>query len=90
MLFPVRSAQFKRDVKRAEKRGKDMKKLRSVILLLISGDEPPSRLQDHPLRGRWSGYRDIHIEPDWLLIYRVVGEHLHLTRTGSHSDIFDD
>ena len=43
---------------------------------------------DHPLRGPWSGYREAHIEPDWLLIYRVAGEELQLARTGSHSDLF--
>ncbi|MDB5522773.1 MAG: putative addiction module toxin, RelE/StbE family [Rhizobium sp.] len=67
MLTPVRSAQFRRDVKRAVKRGRKMTRLRD-----------------------WKGYRDLHVEPDWLLIYRVVGEELHLVRTGSHSDLFDE
>ena len=90
MLTPVRSGQFRRDVKRAEKRGKDMVKLRQVLLLLLQGEPLPERLKDHPLRGNWNGYRDLHIEPDWLLIYRVAGEELHLARTGSHSDLFDE
>ena len=90
MLTPVRSAQFRRDVKRVEKRGKDMGKLRAVLILLINSEELPERLHDHPLRGDWKGYRDLHLEPDWLLIYRVTGEELHLARTGSHADLFDE
>ena len=90
MLTPVRSGQFRRDVKRAEKRGKDMSKLRQVLLPLLDGETLPERYRDHPLRGNWTGYRDLHIEPDWLLIYRISGDELHLARTGSHSDLFDD
>lgn len=45
---------------------------------------------DHPLRGVWKGYREFHIEPDWLLIYRVKGDELHLVRTGSHADLFNE
>ncbi|WP_348640742.1 type II toxin-antitoxin system YafQ family toxin [Mesorhizobium sp. B2-3-13] len=46
--------------------------------------------KDHPLKGDWKGFRDAHIEPDWLLIYRVVGDELQLARTGSHSDLFNE
>jgi mRNA interferase YafQ len=67
-----------------------MNKLRELILLLLAGDGLPERYQDHPLRGIWTGYRDAHIEPDWLLIYRVAGDELQLVRTGSHADLFDD
>lgn len=90
MLTPVRSSQFKRDVKRAEKRGCDMSKLRKILLLLINGEPLPAALRDHALKGAWKGYRDLHIEPDWLLIYRVAGDELRLARTGTHSDIFDE
>jgi mRNA interferase YafQ len=48
------------------------------------------RNKDHPLKGSWKGYRDAHVEPDWLLIYRVTGDELHLVRTGSHADLFDE
>lgn len=89
MRVPVRSGQFRRDVRRAAKRGKDMSKLRALILLLLAEAPLPERYKDHPLRGNWRGYRDAHIEPDWLLIYRVVGDDLHLVRTGSHADLFD-
>ena len=81
-------AQFRRDVKRAEKRGTDMSKLREAILLLAAGAPLPVRYKDHPLGGNWSHHRDCHIESDWLLIYKVDGHDLYLVRTGTHSDIF--
>jgi len=81
-------SQFRRDVKLAQKRGRDMAKLREIILLLVEGGPLPSRYKDHPLSGDWSHYRDCHIEPDWLLIYSVDGNDLHLVRTGTHSDLF--
>jgi mRNA interferase YafQ len=86
----VRSGQFRRDAKRARKRGKDMSKLRELILRVLAGETLPQRYLDHPLRGRWTGYRDAHIEPDWLLIYRIVGNEVQLVRTGSHADLFED
>jgi mRNA interferase YafQ len=67
-----------------------MSKLRDAILLLVADAPLPERYRDHPLRGNWKGYRDAHIEPDWLLIYRIVGDELHLVRTGSHADLFDE
>jgi mRNA interferase YafQ len=84
----VRSTQFKRDVKLAEKRGKDMGKLRDLILLLAEGAPLPSSYKDHPLSGDWQHYRDSHIEPDWLLLYKVDGNDLYLVRTGTHADLF--
>ncbi|MER8636055.1 MULTISPECIES: type II toxin-antitoxin system YafQ family toxin [unclassified Mesorhizobium] len=90
MLTPVRSGQFRRDVKRAEKRGKDLGKLRELLGLLLAGDELPASYKDHSLKGDWKGFRDAHIEPDWLLIYRVAGDELQLARTGSHSDLFNE
>ncbi|MDH4411973.1 MAG: type II toxin-antitoxin system YafQ family toxin [Rhizobium sp.] len=88
MLTPVRSAQFRRDVKRVEKRGKDLGKLKEVLILLMQRSDLPSKFRDHPLKGDWYGFRDAHIEPDWLLIYRIQGEELQLARTGSHADLF--
>lgn len=89
MLTPVRSAQFRRDVKRVQKRGKDLGKLRTLLSLLLAGAELSAVYRDHPLKGDWNGFRDAHIEPDWLLIYRVVGDELQLARTGSHADLFN-
>jgi mRNA interferase YafQ len=90
MLTPVTSGRFKKDVKRAQKRGKDMAKLKAVLQLLLAGEPLPAEFRDHPLKGEWSGFRDVHVESDWLLLYRVEGEELQLARTGSHSDIFDE
>jgi mRNA interferase YafQ len=90
MLTPVRSGRFKRDVKRAEKRGKDMSKLMAVLILLIEETPLSPEYRDHPLRNDWKGFRDLHIEPDWLLIYRVAGNELQLARTGTHSDLFNE
>lgn len=90
MLTPVYSTKFKRDVKHAGKRGKNMAKLKIAIDLLVEQLGLPPEYRDHPLRGNWKGYRDLHIEPDWLLLYRVDGDELQLARTGRHADIFDE
>ena len=89
MLNLVRSTQFKRDVKRAQRRGKNLAKLKPPVTALARQSPLPDRYRDHPLRGNWQGYRELHVEPDWLLIYRVVGNELRLVRTGSHADLFD-
>jgi mRNA interferase YafQ len=88
MRTPVHTGQFRRDARRAQKRGKDMSKLREVLTLLIAAEPLPPRLKDHPLTGEWSGYRDCHIEPDWLLLYKIDGDDLILARTGAHADLF--
>ena len=88
MRYPILGAKFRRDVKLAQRRGKDMSKLRVLILLLIDGNPLPPRYKDHPLSGDWEHHRDCHIEPDWLLLYKIDGNDLYLVRTGSHSDLF--
>lgn len=75
-------------MKRVEKRGKDLAKLRSLLMMMLEGRELPATYKDHPLKGDWNGYRDAHIEPDWLLIYRIQGDELQLARTGTHADLF--
>lgn len=82
------TGQFRRDVKLAEKRGKDMDKLRHVIGLLLAGQPLPRELGDHPLKGEWKSSRDLHIEPDWVLIYCMDGETVRFDRTGTHADLF--
>lgn len=84
----ISGSQFRRDVKLAERRGKDMSKLRDLILLLIEGGSLPPQYKDHPLSGDWKHHRDCHIEPDWLLLYKIDGDDLYLVRTGTHSDLF--
>lgn len=90
MLTPVISGRFKRDVRRVRKRNRDMSKLTAVLNLLIEEKPLPATYNDHPLKGDWKGFRDLHIEPDWLLLYRVEGDELQLARTGAHSDLFDE
>jgi len=82
------TGQFKRDVKRLQRRGKDMDRLRHVIELLLAGQALPRELGDHPLKGEWKPSRDLHIEPDWVLIYCIDGEAVRFERTGTHSDLF--
>ena len=66
-----------------------MNRLRVMLESLIRQEPMTARNLDHPLRGVWRSYREAHVEPDWLLIYRVEGNELHLVRTGSHADLFE-
>ncbi len=84
-----RDTQFKRDVKRALKRNKDISKLKKIINLLVNAEKLPLENSDHQLRGTLKDCRECYIEPDWLLIYRIEGSELCLVRTGTHSDLFD-
>ncbi len=90
MLTPVISGRFKKDVRRLKRRNKDMVKLTKALDLLLNEQPLPIVYNDHPLKGDWKGFRDLHIEPDWLLLYRVEGSELQLARTGAHSDLFDE
>jgi mRNA interferase YafQ len=85
-----RTSQFKKDVKRAGKRGEELAKLRTVMDLLIEGGQLPPEYKDHPLRGHFAGSRDCHLAPDWVLIYTLTanGSHVCFERTGTHSDLF--
>jgi len=83
-----RTGQFKRDVKRVQKRGEDMGLLRDVIIRIAAGEALESQYRDHPLSGEYSGARECHMEPDWLLIYERTEAELILIRTGTHSDLF--
>jgi mRNA interferase YafQ len=82
------STRFRRDVNLMMRRSKDRAKLQRVILSLVHQKPLPPRLRDHALTGNWAGYRECHIEPDWLLIYEITGTELQLARTGTHSDLF--
>lgn len=86
------TSQFKRDYKRAMKRGLNIKLLESVVAALARGEALPEKNRDHALSGDWTGHRECHIQPDWLLVYRIDGEVLvlTLTRTGTHADIFEE
>jgi mRNA interferase YafQ len=84
------SGQFKRDVKQSQKRGKDMSKLKTLLGLLIEGAPLPATYLDHPLQGGFKGFRDAHIEPDWLLIYKITADVVRFERTGRHTDLFGE
>jgi mRNA interferase YafQ len=89
VLRPVSGSRFKRDVKRMQRRGKDLSKLRQVIRMLLEEVVLPLSCKDHLLTGNWKSFRDCHLEPDWLLLYKIDRTDLILTRTGTHSDLFD-
>jgi mRNA interferase YafQ len=82
------TTQFKKDYKRIKKQNKDLSKLRTVIEKLADGQMLEPKYHDHQLSGNWKGHRDCHVEPDWILIYRITVDDLYLERTGSHSDLF--
>lgn len=84
----TQTSRFKEDLKRQVKRGKDLGKLKEVVGWLVEGEPLPTKNQDHALTGNWTGWRDCHLEPDWLLIYKLLPDELILGRTGSHSDLF--
>ena len=88
MLRAIATSQFRKDYKRALKRGKDIAKLDDIIRKLATSEPLDVRHRDHALVGNWASFRECHIEPDWLLIYRIESDVLVLTlvRTGTHGD----
>lgn len=92
MLKIVPTKQFQRDLVKAQKRGKELVRIEKVIDALARERSLPLRYRDHALVGNYSNHRECHIEPDWLLIYRVDEQAqeliLVLVRTGNHSDLF--
>lgn len=77
------STQFRRDIKRLLRQGADLPRLETVIATLVDQQPLEERYRDHALIGNWKGHRECHIQPDWLLVYRVTSEELQLVRTGS-------
>ena len=82
------TSQFKKDIKKQQKREKDLSKLKSAIDILLSGQDLPPKCKDHAFIGNCGGHRDCHIEPDWILIYQLREDELGLERTGTHADLF--
>jgi len=91
MYDRIYSARFKRDLRRVNKQGKDLSLLEEAIDILSNGEKLPAEYRDHPLKGKYVGYRECHIEDDWLLIYKKDNGLLILllSRTGSHQELFD-
>ena len=85
------TSQFKKGYKLAMKRGLDISLLEDIIAKLALGESLPEKNRDHALSGNWNGYRECHILPDWLLIYKLEDNVLILTlaRTGTHSNLFN-
>jgi len=88
MRRPVRTNRFKKDVQTAKKRGKQMSKLREIMTKLIMAEPLDEKHRDHVLIGAYTGRRECHIEPDWLLIYKLDENEIIFERTGTHSDLF--
>jgi len=90
MRKPDYSTQFRRDFRKVESRGKDMPKIETAMALLLAGVPLPVSYKDHQLKGMWKDFRELHLEGDWLLVYKIVGETVVFARTGTHSDIFSE
>ena len=84
------TSRFQKDLKLISKRGYNINLLTAVIKNLADGIPLDRKYKDHPLSGNYTGCRECHITPDWLLIYEITEENLilYLTRTGTHSDLF--
>ncbi len=82
------TSQFKKDYKKVKKQNKDISKLDSIIDILVIDKKLEPKYKDHSLTGKWKNHRDLHLEPDWLLIYQKTEDSLILERTGSHSELF--
>ena len=91
MKYRIRpTTRFQKDLKRVLKRGYDLSLLTVILKKLADGETLPEKNRDHSLSGDYSGCRECHIAPDWLLIYEIADDELilYLTRTGTHSDLF--
>jgi len=88
MPTSVYTRQFEKDIKRIKRRGKNLEKIKIIIRTLLQGKPLDPIHRDHKLIGNYQGRRECHIESDWLLIYKIGGEHIIFERTGGHSDLF--
>ncbi len=82
------TSKFRKDIEKISRQNKNLTDLDNVIFTLASGKKLSQQYKDHKLGGNWTGYRECHIKPDWLLIYCIADNTLYLVRTGSHSDLF--
>ena len=85
----ARTNQFKKDFKRSMKRGYVVSKLQRIVERILKGEKLEQRHRDHPLVGVYGDCRECHVEPDWLLIYRMTDTVVILIRTGAHADLFE-
>ena len=89
MRTPSYTTQFERDLRLLQRRGKDIEKLKAVLASLINEEPLAERYRDHPLKGNYKNRRECHLEPDWLLIYKLNDDEIIFERTGRHSDLFE-
>ncbi len=90
MLSIETSKIYKKAYNRAIKRGLPIEKLNEVVFMLANQQELPEKYKDHNLKGKYAGYKECHIQSDWLLIYKIEYNRLvlFLLDTGTHSDLF--
>lgn len=84
----ISSKSLKKDIKRVKSQGKPFELLDEILDILLTEKKIPSQYKPHKLTGNYQGYWELHIQPDWLLIYKIIGNCLYLVRMGSHSDLF--
>ena len=89
MRTPSYTTQFERDLRLLQRRGKDIEKLKEVLKALINEELLAERYRDHPLKGNYKNRRECHLEPDWLLIYKLNDDEIIFERMGRHSDLFE-
>jgi len=88
MLTAIYTKRFEKDVELAKRRNKHLEKLKEVIRALVAQESLDICYKDHVLTGNYSGRRECHIEPNWLLIYKLEEARIIFERTGTHSDLF--
>ncbi|MBW2709706.1 MAG: type II toxin-antitoxin system YafQ family toxin [Deltaproteobacteria bacterium] len=89
-MLPIQpTSKFKKDLKKALRQGRNLKGLSAVLKTLSIPRPLPTEFKDHKLKGKWSDFREYHIEPDFLLIYTITDFELRPTRLGSHTELFD-
>ena len=88
MFTPFYTRQFQRDLKLAQRRGKNPEKFKIIARTLLAGESLDPIHRDHRIVGNYAGHRECHIESDWLLIYRIDEQRVVFERMGTHSDLF--
>ena len=89
MRIPSYTKQFAKDLKKMEKRGKSLEKIKRILKTLANEERLSAKYWNHKLIGNYKGRRECHIEPDWLLIYKIIDSEIIFERTGTHSDLFE-